>query len=227
MQFLEWSFIGLRSARLVLRHDERGLSVTLFPMVHLAEPAFFERVYADASAHDAVVLEGINSRVGRRLTRVYRWVSTARLGLVVQPRYSIEGIRKVHADLSGEEFEKLWRAAPYFERFIMEAGAGAVGLWLRLFATRTTIGKKLDTTDLPDREFVLAWDDGYAPIHEALFTSRDQALCRRLTELLEEDGGPRSVAVIYGAGHMSAAAHHLHKAGFRLIGSEWMQVFQA
>ncbi len=136
MQFLEWSIFGLRSARHVMSNGERNVAVTLFPMVHLGEPGFYEAVYEDAAAHDVVVLEGITSPVGRRLTRVYRWAAPARLGLMVQPKFRRERVRTVHADLPAAEFDRLWRTAPRGERVIMEAGAAMVGLWLRLTATR-------------------------------------------------------------------------------------------
>lgn len=224
MQFIEWSVIGLRSARHVFSHNERKSSVTLFPMVHIGEPGFYEAVYADAAAHDVVVLEGIDSPVSRRLTRAYRWIAPERLGLTVQPKFGGNGVQVFHADLPGAEFENIWRAAPRYERAIVEGGATVLGLWLRLIATRTTLGRKLSTTDLPDRDDVLAWSERRAPMLEALLIARDTALCRNVTGLLARDDYPRSVAVIYGAGHMGALSHKLVGAGFRPVESRWMTV---
>ncbi|MES0826784.1 hypothetical protein [Ruegeria sp. SCP11] len=227
MQFLEWSILGLRSARHVLRHSERDLSITLFPMVHLAEPDFYERVYSDAEDHDVVVLEGIDSPISRRLTRSYRWISLARLGLVVQEKFVGNDVRTIHADLTATEFEELWRSGPRWERAAVEAGATVMGLWLRLTGTRTVLGRNLNTTDLPDRDTVMMWSERNAPLLDALLTARDAVLCRVVTDLLADGEQPNSVAIIYGAGHMGALVHMLFREGFRPVESEWIQVFSA
>jgi len=227
MQFLEWSILGLRSARHVLRNEERDLSITLFPMVHLAEPEFYERVNSDAAKHDVVVLEGINSPVSRRLTRTYRWSRPARLGLVIQKKFSCEGVRTVLADLPSVEFETLWRSGPRWERAVIECGAAIFGLRLRLVGTRASLGKKFNTTDLPDRDEVMMWTERNAPLLDALRTARDASLCRAVTDLLAESEQVHSVAIIYGARHMGVLVHVLRKAGFRPVASEWMQVFSA
>ena len=114
MQIIESSLLGLRSARLVLAKPNSSIEVTLFPMVHVGEPAFFARVYRDAFNHDTALVEGINSPIGHRITRSYRWITGAkRLGLIVQPRYPEP--RDVHAkiiwaDLSATEFATVWRS---------------------------------------------------------------------------------------------------------------------
>ena len=226
MQFLEWSIIGLRSARHVFAHRERGASVTLFPMIHVGEPGFYEDVYADAAAHDVVVLEGVDSRVGRRLTRAYRWIAAERLGLTVQPKFKRDGVQVVRADLPGVEFESIWNTAPRYERVLFEGGATLVGLWSRLVATRTMLGRNLSTTDLPDRDDVLVWSERRAPILDALCSARDAVLGHTVVDLLMQDDDPRSIAVIYGAGHMGALSRELFKAGFRPVESRWMTVFE-
>jgi hypothetical protein len=225
MQVLEWSIFGLRSARRTFRHADRDLVVTLFPMVHLAEPAFFDRVHDDASGHDVVIVEGIDSPVTRRLTRAYRWAAAGRLGLVAQGRYPRERARTIHADLSPEAFERLWRSAPRRERYFLEAGAAVYGLWLRVAGTRAAIGRALDTTDLPDRDAILMWSERTAPLLDALLDARDAVLCRTLRGVLDEAKPPRSVAVVYGAGHMEALGRCLGEAGFRPAESEWIGVF--
>jgi|GEM_PF-4911570 len=74
MQFIEWSVIGLRSARHVFTHPESDTTVTIFPMIHVAAASFYDAVYTDAASHDVVVCEGLKSPVARRLTRAYRWI---------------------------------------------------------------------------------------------------------------------------------------------------------
>lgn len=226
MQFLEWSIVGLRSARHVFRHDDRDVTVTLFPMLHLGEAAFYEAVYADAAAHDVVVLEGVNSRIGTRLTRAYRWIRPARLGLVVQPKFPRDRAKTIHADVSGEVFDAQWRKAPRALRWLIEGAAGVMGLWKGFTATRASIGKSYNTNDRRSRDAILAWDERMDPILRALLTERDEVLCRSVLEA-SKDGRTRSIAVIYGAGHMGALRTALTKDGFYPVDSQWMTVFAA
>ena len=62
MQFIESSVIGLRVARHKLGSRSFKPTVTLFPMIHVGEAAFFERVYNDAARHDIILLEGVRSK---------------------------------------------------------------------------------------------------------------------------------------------------------------------
>lgn len=225
MQFLEWSVAGLRSARWVYRDVERDLSVTLYPMVHLGEAAFYEAVYADAATHDAVVLEGIGGGVARRLTRSYRWIAPGRLGLVVQPRFDREHGRLIRGDLDPEAFEAIWRAAPRSERWSFEIAATGFGLWQRLKATRASLGRGLCTTDLRDRDTILSWSERNAPMLEALLSERDAALGNAMRGLFQESEGSGTIAVVFGAGHMGALSHLLIGEGFRPVESTWLTVF--
>jgi hypothetical protein len=225
MQFLEWSVLGLRSARHVLSDRERDVSVTLFPMVHIGEAEFYERVFADAAANEVVVLEGVKSKTSQWLTRSYRWLKPERLGLVVQPKFNRESVPTILADLPGEEFDRIWRGSAWLERTVFEWGAGLVGLWLRLTASRRSIGQRISTTDLPDREMALAWNEGRASMFEALISARDEVLCRSVRALLAKQDGPRRIAVIYGAAHMGVLVHQLREIGLRPVSSDWMTVF--
>ncbi|MGB3313326.1 MAG: hypothetical protein WBB85_02845 [Albidovulum sp.] len=223
MQILETSVIGLRSARHRLESKTYKTSVTLFPMVHVGEEAFYKRVYDDAAGHDAVLLEGVrNSAAARRITRVYRWANVERLGLVVQPRPDFSGAacRPVLADISGAEFDAEWARLPAALRTILPVAALATGLWLRLASSRERIARHMETTDLPDRHSI------FAPhmFTRSVVTVRDQRLCQHLQEEIERGTG--SVAVIYGAGHMSGLLQFLYRYGdYRPVESDWMTVF--
>lgn len=72
MQLLDSSDLGLRSARLTFRSTGSNVTVTLFPMVHLGEAAFYDAVHKDAGARDAMLVEGVRSPAVTRITRAYR-----------------------------------------------------------------------------------------------------------------------------------------------------------
>src|SRR3569623_457268 len=104
MQIIESSALGVRSARARFTHPRGGPSVTLFPMVHIGEPAFYRTVFDDAYAHDIVLIEGLNSPITTRVTRSYRWlIGSDRIGLSLQPHGPKAGACNatiVDADLS-------------------------------------------------------------------------------------------------------------------------------
>ena len=139
MQFVEVSMLGVRSARLTFAGRTSSARVTLFPMVHVGEPAFYEATYADALRHEVVLIEGVRSPITTRVTRSYRWLvgSQAMAGLVVQPRFPTEGgrARIVHADLTAEEFAREWATVPLWLRATIYVLAPLIGLQRRWFST--------------------------------------------------------------------------------------------
>lgn len=230
MQLLESSILGLRTARHVFAQRGGAVTVTLFPMVHLGDPDFFETVYADAGDHDAVLLEGIRSPVTRRLTRAYRWLDGGLGGLTVQPPFP-DGANlraeRLHADLPPEVFDSHWRAAHRPTRWLITAAAPAYALWLRATATRDSLAKALAIDDLPDRASLLAWSPEFAGLDRAVIDLRDTALIEALAGVLDRTDPPTQIAVAYGAQHMRAVIRFLDARGFAPTGSRWLTVFHA
>ena len=225
MQFLENSVIGLRAARHRLQGVRFAARITLFPMVHLGEAEFFRSVHADAMTHDFVLVEGVRSRYAIRLTRAYRWAAPGRLGLVEQPRFVAENPSccVVHADVPGEQFDAEWAQLALHRRLAIELSAAVIGLGLRFATSRERIGKYMSQDDLPTREEVAALE----PVQKPLIDIRDRRLCKTMQEVLEDHGdADKSIAVIYGAGHMPGLVRFLRDFGdFRVTDSEWSTVF--
>ena len=230
MQLLESSYLGLRTARLTFRGEDSNVSVTLFPMIHLGDAAFYEAVYQDACSHDVVLVEGVRSPVTTRVTRSYRWISgSKRLGLVVQPKappQTDSAACLIHADLSGEEFERHWRKVALATRLLLYALAPAYALYQRWFGTRESLAKGHSLDDLPSRKETLSWTPEYSALSDAILAERDKRLISVMAEhLAAPDGGPRRLAIVYGARHMRAVIKELSRRGFHCVASEWMIVF--
>lgn len=227
MQFLESSIVGLRTARHALAEPGRGTRISLYPMVHVGEPAFYQRVHAEALSHDVVLCEGVGGQTARRLTRAYRWANVGRLGLTVQPPLTAaSGARVIHADLETDEFERLWADAPFHTRLAFTLGSSGYGLWMSVAGSRARLAERLTTEDLASRDEVYARADPVtSPALDVLLSARDARLCARLDEVLAE--GDQSIAVLYGAGHMGALMRHLiARRGFRVTSSDWLTVFE-
>ncbi len=229
MQILETSFLGLRSARHRLVSPGSATSVTLFPMVHIAEQSFFDRVYADAFSHDVVLVEGVRSPVVRHLTASYRWIEYSDLGLVVQPSYpSPETVSAciVHADLSEEEFHREWRNVPAWLRLAAYMTAPLMGMHGRFFASRASIASKLGLENKPSRDEILSWDPSFEALRHCILGARDARLIDRLRSQLDQSSPEiHRLAIVFGASHMRAVLAELGQRNFVSVESDWQTVF--
>lgn len=226
MQLLEASLWGLRSARICLTRPGEPLSVTLFPMVHIGERAFYDAVYPDASQHDVILAEGVDSPIARHITRSYRWISGSKISnLVVQPRLPRTGGAEVIAsDLSGAEFDAAWRQVPFWMRALLFVAAPFVG-FRRRGQTRQHIPQGLSLEDAASQKELVEWSPEAGLLDHVILDSRDRRLLMHLDQQLDA-GGSGSIAVVYGALHMRAVFRHLvHTRGFTSIETEWMTVF--
>ena len=224
MQIVESSFIGLRSARIELASDTCKTRITLFPMAHVGESAFFEQVASDALAHDLVLIEGVGGRVARRLTRVYRWAGVSRLGLMQQPKLAVGGHVR-NADLSSEAFEQQWAKVPFATRVLYTCDACLRGIWIRLTGSRERLARHLIVDDLTSREDHLAGAGKNAPILWALIGARDACVINHLDAALHQNAHNR-IAVVFGASHIPALLRHLSDAhNYAPTDNTWMTVF--
>jgi pheromone shutdown protein TraB len=99
--------------------------------------------------------------------------------------------------------------------------AVTTGLHLRTFGTRKSLARHMQVTDLDDRDERLSPE----PILQILMTARDEKLCRELQSEIER--GTPTIAIVFGAAHMTAVAQFLYKFGsYKPVESEWMEVFE-
>lgn len=230
MQLLDSSDLGLRSARLTFRSASSTIVITLFPMVHLGEAAFYEAVHRDAGAHDAMLVEGVRSPVVRRITRAYRWVEGAtQIGLVVQPRPPVQSHATIiHADLSRDEFEEHWRKVPLHLRSLLYIAAPAYGLYYRWFGSRGALAKGHALDDLRSRDETLGWTPEFASIDDVVVAARDKCLLKVMGDYLDATSSePRRLAIVYGALHMRAVIKELTRRRFHCVDSAWMLIFSS
>jgi len=228
MQILENSVLGLRSARLLFEAPNRNLSLTLYPMVHVAEPEFFAQVFDQAYAADVILTEGIDTPVVRRLTRAYRVMTTKQSGLVLQsssdPKAPPEKTRR--ADLTPEEFVALWKELPLWQRSLASVAAPLVGLRNRWWLNRKNLAKELEMDDLPDRQTRLSWSPATQAFDTAILHARDARLLDVLKQEVTRATDGTSLALVYGAQHIPAVIGALPKLGFTWKESTWLTVFR-
>ncbi|HEX4246658.1 MAG TPA: hypothetical protein VH008_02235 [Pseudonocardia sp.] len=85
MDIVEAGALGARAAVVEMRARGGRCRFTLYPMLHIADPACYAEVSARLAAHDLIVVEGVGrSRPTSLLTLGYRMVGRrSRLGLQV------------------------------------------------------------------------------------------------------------------------------------------------
>ncbi|WP_430416077.1 hypothetical protein [Parasphingorhabdus sp.] len=229
MQILESSIFGLRSARLAFESANSNISVTLFPMVHIGQPVFFEQVYADAFGHDVVLVEGVRSPISRYITRSYRWAASGKLGLSVQPAYpkTAAMIKKTRlADVSGDQFLTEWKKIPVWQRGLLYLLSPLIGIHHHLFYDRESLANNMAMEDFPSSEDSISYNPDFAALNNCIFGVRDEILTAKLREEIEQAGLQSTrIAIVFGAAHMRAVISQLSQIGLSCQSSDWMTVF--
>lgn len=221
--------LGLRTARMVFRSRNSSVSVMLYPMVHVGEERFYKETYEEAFAHDVILVEGVRSSVGRNLTRSYRWLNFAKLGLVQQPKTPPQesvAARIVRADLTTEEFHREWRKVSLALRTAFLMVAPLYGVHRRFFASRERLARNMCLEDRQSADELLSWSPTFEPVKNSLIHARDKRLIKCMTaELDSSNGSEKRIAVVYGARHMRAVLRELTKRGFYCSDASWRTIF--
>lgn len=225
MQIIDTGVMGTRSAILRLTRKGSRLNFLVFPMIHVASPRFYKEVRRRLGDCEVVVAEGVSGPtvIGSALTLTYRLIpANRRSGLVEQDiDYYALGVEVINPDVTGEEFDRSWRALPLWLRVLMwcvipvVTVAQLVGGRKRLLAPDVA----LDDNDLPD-------DDVSEQLASVLGGERDERLFEALAKLHESRGHERiDIAIVYGAAHVPTLVHRLAATlGYRPSTADWITV---
>jgi hypothetical protein len=233
VQIIEVTDFGVRSAVIRLRCREAALQFVLYPMIHMAKPAFYAAVTTRLKRADVVVVEGVGG--GRRkrsallgaLTLSYRVLRFNRRARVVEQNldYAALGVPVLRPDVDVEEFAAGWRRVPLAHRLMVWCVLPVIVV-ARLFGgTRTVWSRSMEQCDLPSPDEEDLADS--LPELDAVFGGeRDERLLTALCRLHEERSGESiEVAVVYGAAHVPAIVFGLrNRYGYRPRGAEWLTV---
>lgn len=203
----------------------------LFPMVHLAEQAFYAEVTARLRTCDLIVAEGVrgSSTQMSLMTSAYRLAdASSRLGLVVQSiDFGSLGVPVLYPDMTGEQFSREYGRVPLGQRFFFGVAGPLLGLGIRMFASRELLGSHLAKDDLPtETEEELA--EVFAEHEDVIVNQRDALVVRALYALHEERHAEAiTVAVVYGASHVRGVVNALSaRLGYLPRSAEWLTVFE-
>jgi hypothetical protein len=227
MQYIESSVIGVRSAVITLQRRTTPLRFVLFPMVHVAEPAFYTAVEARAGECSLIVAEGAPSRY----YPVQEWLSKVRLDHLVDQLTGLD-LERTGVPV---QWEQPTPAPPRSGREQVAAAAAdsAAAVVLRALGRygSTPLGMpSLDQSDEHDDR----WDRRAAgwlgrTLQDRLLDSRDAGLVRALGVIHRERYGEQAkIAVVYGAAHIPAVVDYLSEAfRYHVEKAEWLTVVHA
>jgi hypothetical protein len=227
MDIIEAGGLGARTAVVELRAKGSRCRFTLYPMIHLADPAFYAEVAARLARHDLLVVEGVIGPAPAvdLMTLTYRMPGRlGRLGLQVQPRSLYEvGVPLVTPDITGPEFQRRWLQISLSERALVCLVAPLYALYFTLFGTRSWIAHRLALDD----DILNVEEPSGLELEKLIGDDRDALLCAALTEIHEaRRGDDISVAVVYGAAHIRPVVTYLRaRHGYVVWSGEWLTVF--
>jgi hypothetical protein len=187
VQIIEVSVIGVRSAALRVRRHDTPLWFTLFPMVHVAQPAFYDDVATRLRSVDLIVAEGVKGDVPSigPVSRMYEQFGRGPgPEIVVQDiDYGSLGPPVVNPDLTGAELDdRLREQVPLPDRLLMRAAVPLTGLAVRLLGPQLLMNRYLGLEDLPTVEQerqAEAWTE----LDDVILHQRDALVVRALAEI--------------------------------------------
>ena len=229
MQIIEMTVTGVRSAALRVRRHNTPLWFTLFPMIHVAQPSFYDEVAARLRSVDLIVAEGIKSDAPENdpIMRMYQQFSRGpgRPIVVQNIDYASLGPPVVNPDLTGAELdERLRRQVPLAERLLTRASLPVVGWAVRLLGPQVIMNRYLELEDLPTAERHDLDQDAELDV---ILHQRDALVVQALAGIYaEHEHDQMHVAVVYGAEHVIGIFRYLSRTlRYRVVGAEWLDVY--
>lgn len=229
MQYLESSYVGLRSAFHELESDKASPRFVVLPMVHIGDKSFYDEVSCRLNGCQAIIYEGVQGFRSKLLTQAYRITAQKRsLNLALQHdeiRIEDHEAHKIHADISSEGFEANWRSLPWLQQVGLTILAPLYGFWTYLFATRESLARGKSTDSLSNA-YALRKGESAVAIRDVILTKRDEIIVSQIDKYIEDcKGESKTAAILFGAGHMPAIVSHLsEKYGYSSKRAEWISV---
>lgn len=225
MQILEVSVAGVRAAVSTFRRPDTELRFRLFPMMHLGRPEFYRQVEDRLARCDLIVAEGRDQGSSVGLACLWAARATRQRGvrhLVHQNiDYAALGVPVVWPDFPSGNTRpsprNRWRIAGPLS-WLDVVLIGSSQLVLMGLSGRGRLARSIREINDDTRPRLRVLGD-------LLLHSRDRALARSLTEVRDERADTsQTVAVVYGAAHLPAAARCLARLGFRPVSADWLTV---
>jgi hypothetical protein len=201
------------------------LKLTTYPMVHIADRLYYERVSAELTRCQYALVEGVSWRLGDEKRPLYDLVAR-NLGLAAQERALKipASVTKLNVDMMRSEFRMRVLSLPL--RYIAMLVLMRRLLWLltllpplRPYFIRHGLLRR-PWADARDRD---------TPLEELVVGARDRRIVENLARFYREHGQtaePRYAAIVFGAAHMPAISLGLRQLGYQVGTRRWVEVFR-
>ena len=206
-------------------HPETRMKLTTYPMLHIGDARYCERLSGDLDRCQYALIEGVTWRLGNARRPMYDLVAR-NLGVATQelalqiPASAIQ----VNLDMARSEFRARFFNLPL--RYV------AIFVFLRPLLWALTLPRPLRSQFVrsvlrrPRRPLSIRPD---TPWHRLIVGARDRRIVENLSVFFREHGQTDTTtygAIIFGVGHMPAIRQGLRQLGFQVGTRRWVEVFR-
>lgn len=213
-----------------------GTKVTLYGVVHIADPAYYARVQEDLDRFDTVLYEGV--KTGTQVnpeTKILNAIQTG-MGRILGLIFQKEGIdytrpNLVHADIDADQLKESMGDQPLtpFGGLSEETQAqvapilDVAGQFITQLlnanpqlqdSLKMTVGAQIASADM---EAQMSPD-----MYRAIVIDRNQIVMDALESQLRDHPEKKNIAIFYGAGHMGDFVTRFEALGYQQTNQRWM-----
>jgi len=206
-------------------NPDTKLKVTTYPMLHIADQRYYDRLSADLDRCRYALLEGVSWQLGDAKRPLYDLVAR-NLGLVAQERALRipASVVRINIDMMRSEFRMRFFSLPL--RYIAMVVLLRRLLWLLTLPP----GFRREAVQLGIlRTSRKTSNDEETPLSQLSVGSRDRRTVENLAKFYREHGQtdvPSYVGIVFGAGHMPAISFALRQLGFQVGTRRWVEVLR-
>jgi hypothetical protein len=206
-------------------NPDTKLKVTTYPMVHIGDQQYYDRLSAELARCRYALLEGVSWRLGDAKRPLYDLVAR-NLGMVPQ-EHALRvpaSVVRINIDMMRSEFRVRLFSLPL--RYIAMVVLLRRLLWLltlppgfRVEAVRLGILRRSRKRSR----------DEETPLSQLIVGSRDRRIVENLAKVFREHSQtdvPSYAGIVFGAAHMPAISSGLRQLGFQVGTRRWVEVLR-
>jgi hypothetical protein len=206
-------------------NPDTKLKVTTYPMVHIGDQEYYDRVSAELARCQYALLEGVSWRLGDAKRPLYDLVAR-NLGMVAQ-----EHALKVPASVVGINIDMM-RSEFRMRLFSLRLRYSVMVVFLRRLLWLLTLPRGCRPEAI--RIGILRRSrkrsrDEETPLSQLVVGLRDRRIVENLAKFYRTYGQtdvPSYAAIVFGAAHMPAIALGLRRLGFQVGTRRWVEVLR-
>jgi len=216
----------LDSCWMTWNHPGTKLKVTTYPMVHIADQHYYDRLSADLVRCQYALLEGVSWRLGDAKWPLYDLLAR-NLGMVAQEQaFRVpDSVARINIDMMRSEFRMRFFSLPL--RYIVIFFFLRRLLWL--LTLPPSFRWEVLRLGILRRKRNRSREDDDTPLSRLIVGKRDRRIVENLAKFLHDHGQtdvPSYAGIVFGASHMPAISRALGQLGFNVGTRRWVEVLR-